>query len=74
MVPLVERETAFRQKVSESGFWINIFVLDLWVQVDSVEQPMKRNSVGSETRVSLLEIRPLIIILMTASLSSKIYN
>ena len=27
-------------------FGVNIFDLDLWFQVDSVEQPIKSNSVG----------------------------
>ena len=55
--------------VSGSG----VLNLDFWVQIDSIEQPIKRNSVvsGNMSHCGLL---PLMIILITASLSSKIYN
>ena len=46
ITPLIARETAFRQQVCELAFGVNTFDLDLGVQVDSVEQPIKRNSVG----------------------------
>ena len=47
MVPLVTRETPSAWHVSQFVFGVNIFDLALWFQVVSVEQPMKRNSVGS---------------------------
>ena len=53
MVPVVTSETLFGHHVCE--FFVNIFDLDLWFQIDSVKQPIKRNSVGSG-RVSLLDL------------------
>ena len=47
MIPLITCETLFGQHVSELVSGVNIFHLDLWVQIDSVEQPIKRNSEGS---------------------------
>ena len=38
---------AFRQHVLELAFGINVFDVDIWVQIDSVKQPIERNSVGS---------------------------
>ena len=29
------------------GFWCKMFGLDFWVQIDSIDQPIKSNSVGS---------------------------
>ena len=43
MVPIVTRETAFRQKRPRVGFWY----MDLVVQISAVKQPIERNSVGS---------------------------
>ena len=37
----------FGQHVCELVFGVNICDLDFWVRVDSVKQPIKRNSVGS---------------------------
>ena len=47
MIPFITSETASRQSVGELGFGIDIFDLDLWVQVDSIKQPDQRNSVSS---------------------------
>ena len=61
MVPFITSEIAFRQYVCELVFGIDIFVSMaaswflvsmylIWifsVQIDSIEQPIKRNSVGS---------------------------
>ena len=47
MVPLITCEISFGQYVSELVLGVNIFDLDLWLQVNSVEQPIKRNAVGS---------------------------
>ena len=46
MAPLITCETSFGQHDSKLILGINIFDLDLWFQVDSVQQPIKRNSVG----------------------------
>ena len=54
-------------------FGVNIFDLDLGVQIDSIEQPIKSNSVGLETCL-IVRLLPFMIILMTASLSSNTYN
>ena len=45
IVPLITCEIALYQNVCELVFGVNVFDLDLWVQVDSVKQPIKRNSV-----------------------------
>ena len=47
MIPLITRETLFGQHVSELVFGVTIFDLDFWLLIDSVEQPIKSNSVGS---------------------------
>ena len=47
VVPLISRETSFGQNVSELVFGDNIFDLDLVVQVGSVKQPVKSNTVSS---------------------------
>ena len=47
MVPLITCEASFGQHVSKLVFGINVFDLDFGVQIDSVKQPIKRNSVGS---------------------------
>ena len=71
MVPPITREITFGQHVRELVHGVNISNLDLGVQVDSVKQPIKSNSVVSGHVITL---RPLMIILITASLSSKMYN
>ena len=48
MILLITSETAFRQKIWELVFGTDMFDLDLWVQVDSVKQQIKRDSLGSE--------------------------
>ena len=40
-------KTPFGQNFSALVFDVDIFDLNLWFQVDAVEQPIKRNSVGS---------------------------
>ena len=47
MIPLITGEVAFGQQISELVFGVNIFGLDFWVQVDSVKQPIMRDSVVS---------------------------
>ena len=46
MIPLITRETSFGQDVSILVFGVDVLDLDFWVQVDSIEQSIKRNSVG----------------------------
>ena len=51
-------------------FGVNVLDLDFWVQIDSIEQPVKGNSVGPGN-MSHCGTSALIIILITASLSSE---
>ena len=46
MIPLITRETSFGWNVSELVFGVHVLDLHFWVQVNSIEQPIKRNSVG----------------------------
>ena len=46
MIPLVTCETSFGQDVSKLVLGVDVLDLDIWVQVDSIEQPIKRNSVS----------------------------
>ena len=49
MIPLITREISFGQSVSELAFGVDVdvFDLDLGVQINSIEQPIKSNSVSS---------------------------
>ena len=47
MISFITRETLFGQHVRELVPGVNMFDLDLGVQIDSVEQPIKRNSACS---------------------------
>ena len=47
IVPLITCEIAFCQSVCELVFGVDIFDSNLWIQIDSVKQPVKSNSVGS---------------------------
>ena len=46
MTPFITFEISLGQYVCELVLGVNVFDLDLGVQVDSIEQPIKRNSVG----------------------------
>ena len=58
MIPLITRETSFGQNVSKLVFGVDVFDLDLGIQ---------------ETCL-IVGLLPLMIILITASLSSNTYN
>ena len=47
MIPFVTCEISLGQCVCELVFGVNIFDLDLGVQIDSIEQPIKSKAVGS---------------------------
>ena len=47
MVPFVASECAYGQHVCQLASSVDIFDLDLRIEVDPVKQPTKRNSVGS---------------------------
>ena len=46
MIPLITREISFGQSVSKLVFGVDVFDLDFGVQINSIKQPIKRNSVG----------------------------
>ena len=73
MIPFITCEVSLGQYVCELVFGVNEFDLDFWVHIDSIEQPIKSNSVGpgneSHCRASSLHNH-----LITASLSSNTYN
>ena len=47
VIPLITCEIPFGQNVSESVFGVDVFDLDFRVQINSIELPIKSNSVGS---------------------------
>ena len=46
MIPLITRETSFGQNVSKLVFGVDVFDLDLGIQINSIKQPIKCNSVS----------------------------
>ena len=46
MIPFIACEISLCQYVCELVLGVNVFDLDLWVQIDSIKQPIKSNSVG----------------------------
>ena len=46
IAPLITCEIALCPYVCEFVFGVDIFDLNLWIQIDSVKQPVKRNSVS----------------------------
>ena len=73
MIPFVTCEISFGLNVSELVFGVDVLDLDFGVQINSIEQPIKRNSVSLETCL-IVGLLPLMLILITASLSSNTYN
>ena len=56
MIPFITCEISFGQNVSKLVLGVNVFDLDLGVQIDSIKQPIKSNSVVSGNMyVSLLD-------------------
>ena len=47
MVPLITCEIPLCQNVSELVFGVDVFNLDFGIQINSIEQPIKSDSVGS---------------------------
>ena len=47
MIPFITCEISLGQYVCELVFGVNVFDLDLGIQIDSIKQPIKGNSVGS---------------------------
>ena len=73
MLPFITCEISLGQYVCELVVGVNVFDLDFGVEIDSIEQPIKSNSVGSGN-MSHCRTSSLFIILITASLSSNTYN
>ena len=73
IVPLITCDHPFCQCVCKLVFGVDILDMNLGVQIDSLKQPIKSNSVGSGTYL-IVGLRPLKIILTTVSLSSKMYS
>ena len=73
MIPLITCETTFCQDVCKLVLGVDVFDLDLRIKINSIEQPIKSNSVVLETCL-IVGFLLFIIILMTPSLSSKTYN
>ena len=46
MIPLITRETHFGQNVSKLVFGVDVFGMDLGIQINSIKQPIKCNSVS----------------------------
>ena len=46
MIPFVTYEISLGQHVGKLVFGVDVLDLDLWVQINSIEQPIQRNSVG----------------------------
>ena len=46
MIPFVTCEISFGKNVGNLVFGVDVLDLDLGVQMDSIEKPIKRNSVG----------------------------
>ena len=70
MIPLITGEIDFRQHVCELVFGVNIFDLDFGVQIDPVNQSSA--TLWVRDTCLIVGLLPLMIILITASLSSKI--
>ena len=75
LIRIVTRETHFGWHVSKLVFGVNIFGSDLRFQNEFCRTTNQTQLCGSWIHVSLLDfVRPLMITLMTASLSSKTFN
>ena len=49
MIPLITCEISFGKSVGKLVFGVDVFDLDFGVQIDSIEKPIKSNSVGPRT-------------------------
>ena len=73
MVPLITCEISLCQYVCELVFGVNVFDLGLGVHIDSIKQPIRATLWVLETCL-IVGLLTFMIILITASLSSKMYN
>ena len=76
MIPPITREISLGQNVSELVFGVDVFDLDFGIQIYSIKRPVECNSVspGVLETCLIVGLLPLMIILITASLSSNTYN
>ena len=72
MIPLITGKISFGQNVSKLVSGVDVFDLDFGIQINSIKQPIKSNSVSLETCL-IVGLLPLMI-MITASLSSNTYN
>ena len=73
IVPFITCDITFGQNVCELMFGIDVTNLNLGIQINPVKQPIQSNTVVRDTCL-IVGLRPFIVILITASLSSKTYN
>ena len=74
MIPFITCENSLGQYVCELVFGVDVFDVNFGVQIDSIEQPIKSNSVGSGNMSHCRASSLYIIILIIASLSSNTNN
>ena len=74
MIPFITCETALCQDVCKLVLGVDAFDLDLRVKINSIEQPIKSNSVSSGKQCLIVGLLLFMIILITASLSSNTHN
>ena len=74
IVPLVTCGITIGQNVCELMFGVNVSNFNFRIKIIPVKQPIQSNSVGSLDTCLIVGLRPYIIILITASWSSKTYN
>ena len=72
MISLITCESPFGQYVCDLVFGVDVFDLDFGVQIDSIEQP--RATLWVLETCLIVGLLPLLIILITASLSSTTCN
>ena len=73
IVPLIACEIPFYQCVCKLVFGVDIFELNFWVQIHSVNNQARATLWVLDTCL-IVGLRLLMIILITASLSSKMYS
>ena len=54
MIPFITSKVSLGQYVCELALGVNVFDLDLGVQIDSIKQPIKRQLCGFWKHVALL--------------------
>ena len=71
IIPLITFEIPFSQHVCELVFGVNVTDLNFRIKINPVKQPI---TLWVLDTCLIVGLRPLIIISITASLSSKTYN